>query len=117
MLLQLCPHGFQNQTIMNALLLRPVGKSLTFEGHPVDPYLAHVLLGGRSSVLGVKGSHSGYLIASVQPRYPIGPSARVGRPFRIEHHLPKTLHAGVTLAVQGERSRRKVRENSEFVPL
>src|ERR1700733_3798728 len=106
---------------MLALFLRPVLHPLAIECHPIDSHLLHVLFAQVASVLRVEGGHLTNLFASMRPSDAGKSRARISRIFErtfgVQHHLPKSFDAGVTLSVEREWRGGEMGQNSKPLAL
>ena len=81
------------------------------------PILSGLIAGQGTRMVRLKAGHLRDLFARVLPFETGKLSAWIAGPFRIFHHLPKAFQTRVTLAVKYKWRRRKVRKQTEFIPL
>src|SRR2546423_1312770 len=93
----------------------PVLKPITLKTYPSDAHGFHVLLRQRACPLGLKTGQLRHLLPAIGPMQPREGSARIVRTLGVFHHLPKSLQAGVGLALKGKGCGGKIRQQPQFV--
>ena len=86
---------------------------------PVDRRISRTFgfCASLARILGLESSHLRDLLTPVRPCDSRGFGARIAGPFGVEHHLPESLHTGITLAAKRERRGGEIGQDSELVPL